>query len=371
MTVEIVDELGEVTTEEVKAIKTDEGLKIELPTDEGFVPVEVPEVPEEIQDQIAEVAEEIQAHNDVDQPVTGSNLSRGNEAPVVETINVVDDEGEQQQVILVGDIEDGKQTIEVANEFGGYTQTKVKAVETEKGEKLTVPDAQGDDTVVTVPDVPEEVAEIATEDTQVVNVVTPEGETEQVVVEGEPKHGEMTVEIVDELGEVTTEEVKAVETDEGLKIELPTDEGFVPVEVPEVPEEIQDQIVEEHGPELVENDEEPLIVGGDPSTYMWWLHQEQPVETPEVEAPVVETITVVNDEGEQQQVILVGDIEDGKQTIEVANEFGGYTQTKVKAVETEKGEKLTVPDAQGDDTVVTVPDVPEEWSWRASPSTAR
>ncbi|GMG11936.1 unnamed protein product [Phytophthora fragariaefolia] len=170
----------------------------------------------------------------------------------------------------------------------------------------------------------------------------------------------MTVEIVDELGEVTTEEVKAIETEEGLKIELPTDEGFVPVEVPEVPKEIQDQIVEEHGPELVENDEEPLIVGGDPSTYMWWLHQEQPVETPEVEAPVVETITVVNDEGEQQQVILVGDIEDGKQTIEVADEFGGYTETEVKAIETEEGEKLVVPDAQGVDTVVTVPDVPEE-----------
>ncbi|GMG11963.1 unnamed protein product [Phytophthora fragariaefolia] len=191
------------------------------------------------------------------------------EAPVVETITVVNDEGEQQQVILVGDIEDGKQTIEVANELGGYTETEVKAIETEEGEKLVVPDAQGVDTVVTVPDVPEEVAEIATEDTQVVNVVTPEGETEQVIVEGEPDHGTMTVEIVDELGEVTTEEVKAIETDEGLKIELPTDEGFVPVEVPEVPKEIQDQIVEEHGPELVENDEEPLIVGGDPSTYMW------------------------------------------------------------------------------------------------------
>ncbi|GMF61778.1 unnamed protein product [Phytophthora fragariaefolia] len=89
-----------------------------------------------------------------------------------------------------------------------------------------------------------------TEDTQVVNVVTPEGETEQVVVEGEPEHGEMTVEIVDKLREVTTEEVKAVETDEGVKIELPTDEGYVPVEVPEVPEEIQEQIAEEQEPEL-------------------------------------------------------------------------------------------------------------------------
>ncbi|GMF80143.1 unnamed protein product [Phytophthora fragariaefolia] len=245
MTVEIVDELGEVTTEEVKAIETDEGLKIELPTDEGFVPVEVPEVPEEIQDQIDEVAEEIQGQNDVDQPDTSYNLNREEETPVVKTITVVNDEGEQQQAILVGGIENGKQTIEVANELGGYTETEVDAIETDEGEKLVVPDAQGDDTVVTVPDVPEEVAETATEDTQVVNVVTPEGETEQVIVEGEPEHGTMTVEIVDKDGEVTTKQVRAVETDEGLKLELPTDEGYVPIDVPEVPKEIQDQVAEE------------------------------------------------------------------------------------------------------------------------------
>ncbi|KAE9257520.1 hypothetical protein PR003_g35205, partial [Phytophthora rubi] len=169
-----------------------------------------------------------------------------------------------------------------------------------------------------------EIAEIATEDTQVVNVVTASGEQQQVVIEGEPEHGEVTIDLVDEHGEVTTEEVKAIETDEGVKLVVPTDDGYVSVVVPEIPEEIQQEIAEE----------EPTLSF-----------------TEEEETPVAQTIDVVADNGEHQQVILVGDIEDGTQTIEVANDFGGYTETEVKAVETSEGEKLVVPDAEGDATV--------------------
>ncbi|EGZ23066.1 hypothetical protein PHYSODRAFT_540605 [Phytophthora sojae] len=268
--------------------------------------------------------------------MSGGNPFAEEETPVVQTVDVVADNGEQQQVILVGGIEDGTQTIEVLNDFGGYTETEVKAIETPEGEKLVVPDAEGDMTVVTVPEVPAEIAEIATEDTQVVNVVTPSGEQQQVVIEGEPEHGEVTIELVDEHGEVTTEEVKAVETDEGIKLVVPTDDGYVPVVVPKIPEEIQQEIVEE----------QPTMSGGNPFA--------------EEETPVVQTVDVVADNGEQQQVILVGGIEDGTQTIEVLNDFGGYTETEVKAIETPEGEKLVVPDAEGDMTVVTVPEVPAE-----------
>ncbi|KAE9075196.1 hypothetical protein PF010_g24397, partial [Phytophthora fragariae] len=60
-----------------------------------------------------------------------------------------------------------------------------------------------------------------------------------------PEHGEVTIDLVDEHGEVTTEEVKAIETDEGVKLVVPTDDGYVPVVVPEIPEEIQQEIIEE------------------------------------------------------------------------------------------------------------------------------
>ncbi|EGZ23056.1 hypothetical protein PHYSODRAFT_555774 [Phytophthora sojae] len=346
VTIELVDEHGEVTTEEVKAVETDEGIKLVVPTDDGYVPVVVPEIPEEIQQEIIEEAPEEPILSGYFPELSGENPFTEEETPVVQTVDVVADNGEQQQVILVGGIEDGTQTIEVLNDFGGYTETEVKAIETPEGEKLVVPDAEGDMTVVTVPEVPAEIAEIATEDTQVVNVVTPSGEQQQVVIEGEPEHGEVTIELVDEHGEVTTEEVKAVETDEGIKLVVPTDDGYVPVVVPEIPEEIQQEIIEEAP-------EEPILSG-----YFPELSGENPFT--EEETPVVQTVDVVADNGEQQQVILVGGIEDGTQTIEVLNDFGGYTETEVKAIETPEGEKLVVPDAEGDMTVVTVPEVPAE-----------
>ncbi|KAG6608985.1 putative storage protein LPV [Phytophthora cinnamomi] len=52
--------------------------------------------------------------------------------------------------------------------------------------------------------------------------------------------------MVDDSGEVTTQEVKAVETDDGMKVVVPTDDGgYVPVVVPDIPDDIQQEIVEE------------------------------------------------------------------------------------------------------------------------------
>ncbi|EGZ23057.1 hypothetical protein PHYSODRAFT_482301, partial [Phytophthora sojae] len=197
------------------------------------------------------------------------------EPPVVQTVDVVTDNGEHEQVIVVGEVEDGKQTIEVADDQGGYTEKEVAAVETDQGESIVVPDGNGGTTVVNVPDVPDVIADLATDDTQVVNVVNPDnGAQQQVVIEGEPEHGEVTVDIVDASGEVTTEEeVKAVETDEGIKLVVPTDDGYVPVVVPKIPEEIQQEIVEE----------QPTMSGGNPFA--------------EEETPVVQTVDVVADNG--------------------------------------------------------------------------
>ncbi|ETK87466.1 hypothetical protein F441_08251 [Phytophthora nicotianae CJ01A1] len=184
----------------------------------------------------------------IDQMVRGEELNPympEEPAPVIQTVDVVADNGEHEQVILVGEVEDGKQTVKILNDEGGYTTKEVKAVETDEGEKLVIPDGEGGTTVVEVPEVPAEVANTATDDTQVVNVVTPEGNQVQVVVEGEPEHGEQTVQIIDEHGDVTTEQVKVVETSEGDKLEIKTDEGYVAVEVPEVPEEVKQEIAEE------------------------------------------------------------------------------------------------------------------------------
>ncbi|KAG6967222.1 hypothetical protein JG688_00006409 [Phytophthora aleatoria] len=242
-TVDIVDEYGQTTTTEVRVEETSTGeQKIVVPTDEGYVAVDVPEpidyaMPGEFGGN----------------PFTEEELGRfgGNPytevvpVPVVQTVDVVADNGEHEQVIIVGGVEDGKQTIEIPNDEGGYTTKEVKAVETAEGERLVIPDGEGGTTVVEVPDLPAEIVNTATEDRQVVNVVTPEGNQVQVVVEGEPEHGEQTVQIVDEHGDVTTKQVKVVETSEGEKLEIKTDEGYVAVEVPEVPEEIKEEIAEE------------------------------------------------------------------------------------------------------------------------------
>ncbi|ETN09892.1 hypothetical protein PPTG_22853 [Phytophthora nicotianae INRA-310] len=236
-TVEIVDqygqttttEYGQTTTTEVRVEETASGeQKLEIPTDGGYVAVDVPMT--------------------IDQMVRGEELNPympEEPAPVIQTVDVVADNGEHEQVILVGEVEDGKQTVKILNDEGGYTTKEVKAVETDEGEKLVIPDGEGGTTVVEVPEVPAEVANTATDDTQVVNVVTPEGNQVQVVVEGEPEHGEQTVQIIDEHGDVTTEQVKVVETSEGDKLEIKTDEGYVAVEVPEVPEEVKQEIAEE------------------------------------------------------------------------------------------------------------------------------
>ncbi|KAF4138458.1 hypothetical protein GN958_ATG12324 [Phytophthora infestans] len=222
-TVEIVDQYGQTTTTEVRVEETSSGeKKIEIPTSEGYVAIDLPE------------------------PVPATHTYTEEEpVPVVQTVDVVTANGEHEQVIIVGEVEDGKQTIKILNEEGGYTTKEVKAVENSDGEKLVIPDGDGGTTLVEVPEVPAEIASTVTEDTQVVNVVTPEGNQLQVIVEGEPEHGEQTVQIVDEHGEVTTEQVKAVETSEGLKLEIKTDEGYVAVEVPEVPVEIKQEIAEE------------------------------------------------------------------------------------------------------------------------------
>ncbi|ETI47524.1 hypothetical protein F442_08213 [Phytophthora nicotianae P10297] len=228
-TVEIVDQYGQTTTTEVRVEETASGeQKLEIPTDGGYVAVDVPMT--------------------IDQMVRGEELNPympEEPAPVIQTVDVVADNGEHEQVILVGEVEDGKQTVKILNDEGGYTTKEVKAVETDEGEKLVIPDGEGGTTVVEVPEVPAEVANTATDDTQVVNVVTPEGNQVQVVVEGEPEHGEQTVQIIDEHGDVTTEQVKVVETSEGDKLEIKTDEGYVAVEVPEVPEEVKQEIAEE------------------------------------------------------------------------------------------------------------------------------
>ncbi|GMF68140.1 unnamed protein product [Phytophthora fragariaefolia] len=326
VTVDIVNESGEVTTEQAKAVETSDGLKVEVPTDDGYLRVAVPDVPPQIKEEIVE-----------ENPVP----------PVLQTVDVVTSGGEEKQVIIEGEPDNGKVAIEIPNNHGGYTETEAKAIETDEGVEVVIPDSHGETTVVTVPEVPADVTEVASDDTLVMNIESPSGEKQQVIVDGKPKNRKQTVQIVDRHGATTTEILKTKDTDEGEGVVVLTDGGYIPLKIPHVPKKAKEEVAQQ-------------------------AHDAEFVASPFVEeAPVVETITVVNDEGEQQQVILVGDIEDGKQTIEVADEFGGYTETEVKAVETEEGEKLMVPDAQGDDTVVTVPEVPEEWSWRASPSTAR
>ncbi|GMF89696.1 unnamed protein product [Phytophthora fragariaefolia] len=276
VTVDIVNESGEVTTEQAKAVETSDGLKVEVPTDDGYLRVAVPDVPPQIKEEIVE-----------ENPVP----------PVLQTVDVVTSGGEEKQVIIEGEPDNGKVAIEIPNNHGGYTETEAKAIETDEGVEVVIPDSHGETTVVTVPEVPADVTEVISDDVLVMNIESPSGEKQQVIVDGKPKNGVQTVHIVDVHGATTTEELKAIETDEGVKVVVLTDGGYIPLTIPRVPKKAKEEVAQQAEDAGIETS--PFA---------------------EEEAPVVETITVVNDEGEQQQVILVGDIEDGKQTIEVADE---------------------------------------------------
>ncbi|KAL3656596.1 hypothetical protein V7S43_018503 [Phytophthora oleae] len=353
-TVHIIDEHGDVTVQQAKAIETSEGVKLEVETDEGPVAVLVAEVPEEIKQ---EVAEEQEVSNPEPWLDGAPNPYRYEEPaylipdePALQTVDIVADNGEHEQVVLVGGVEDGKQTVEIANEDGGFTTEEVKAVETAEGVKLVIDDAEGQATVVEVHDLPAEVAETVSEDAQVVNAVTEDNQQVQIVVEGEPEHGEQTVHIIDEHGDVTVQQAKAIETSEGVKLEVETDEGPVAVLVAEVPEEIKQEVAEE---QEVSNPE-PWLDGA-PNPYRY----EEPAYLIPDE-PALQTVDIVADNGEHEQVVLVGGVEDGKQTVEIANEDGGFTTEEVKAVETAEGVKLVIDDAEGQATVVEVHDLPAE-----------
>eukprot|EP00644_Phytophthora_capsici_P000820 jgi/Phyca11/544930/estExt2_Genewise1Plus.C_PHYCAscaffold_160416 len=333
-TVQLIDEHGDVTVEQAKAIETSEGVKLEIKTDQGPVSVVVAEVPEEIKEEVIKEQEEHQPGE------FGGNPFTEEEPAVLQTVDVVADNGEHQQVVLVGGIEGGKQTVEIANEYGGFTTEEVTAVKTSEGEKLVIEDAQGQATVVEVHELPAEVAATVTEDSQVVNAVTADNQQVQIVVEGEPEHGEQTVQLIDEHGDVTVEQAKAIETSEGVKLEIKTDQGPVSVVVAEVPEEIKEEVIKE------QEEHQPGEFGGNPFT--------------EEEPAVLQTVDVVADNGEHQQVVLVGGIEGGKQTVEIANEYGGFTTEEVTAVKTSEGEKLVIEDAQGQATVVEVHELPAE-----------
>ncbi|KAL4134558.1 hypothetical protein PRIC2_004855 [Phytophthora ramorum] len=294
-TVEIVDEHGETTTEEVRVEETPSGEeKLVIPELEE--PVIVPE------------------------PAVEEPGLSGENTEVQQTIDVTTATGEQEQVTIIGEVEHGEVTVQIENEQGQTTTEEVKAVETASGEeKLVLPDVEEP---VVVPEVPEEVkneAELTGEQPQVVDVVTPSGETEQVIVVGEAEHGEQTVEIVDEHGETTTEEVRVEETPSG-------EEKLV---IPEL--------------------EEPVIV------------PEPAVEEPGLSGEnteVQQTVEVTTATGEQEQVTIIGEVEHGEVTVQIENEQGQTTTEEVKAVETASGEeKLVLPDVE---EPVVVPEVPEE-----------
>ncbi|KAG6608896.1 putative storage protein LPV [Phytophthora cinnamomi] len=75
-----------------------------------------------------------------------------------------------------------------------------------------IPNADGDITPVVVPDLPADVTSQLSDDTQVVDVVTPSGETEPVVVEGQPEDGQQTVQIQDSTGDYVETQAQVVET---------------------------------------------------------------------------------------------------------------------------------------------------------------
>ncbi|KAG6610497.1 putative storage protein LPV [Phytophthora cinnamomi] len=112
--------------------------------------------------------------------------------------------------MIVGD---GKQTIATRDDQGSYSTTEAKFIEALAGEQKTlVPNAEGDITTVVVPELPADVASELSEDAQVVNVVTPSGETEPVVVVGQPDDA---VQIQDSTGDYVETRAQVVESPTG------------------------------------------------------------------------------------------------------------------------------------------------------------
>ncbi|KAJ8546804.1 hypothetical protein ON010_g11429 [Phytophthora cinnamomi] len=215
-----------------------------------------------------------------------------------QTVVIPTPDGGTAQVQIVGDPEDGKQTIAIPDDQGGYSTTEVKSIVTPTGQqKILIPNADGDITPVVVPDLPADVTSQLSDDTQVVDVVTPSGETEPVVVEGQPEDGQQTVQIQDSTGNYVETQAQVVETSSGEQqlIVATSDGDLLQVPVP--------------GPQS------GLGSGSNP-----FANQE------ETAPPVVQTVDVVNDDGDHEQVIVVGGVEDGKQTIEVANDQSDYTE---------------------------------------------
>ncbi|RLN26276.1 hypothetical protein BBJ28_00004532, partial [Nothophytophthora sp. Chile5] len=119
----------------------------------------------------------------------------------VQTVDVTTPEGAHEEVIVIGEPVNGEQTVEIPNEEGGYTTTEVNVEPTASGEeKLEIPTTDGETaTVVVTPTEPESPSMSEGESgVQTVDVTTPEGAHEEVIVIGEPVNGEQTVEIPNE-----------------------------------------------------------------------------------------------------------------------------------------------------------------------------
>ncbi|RLN49130.1 hypothetical protein BBJ29_007171 [Phytophthora kernoviae] len=241
------------------------------------------------------------------------------ETEQTQVVDVVSPSGEEQQVIIEGEPEHGEQKVEIPNGEGSYTETQVHVTETSTGEeKLAIPDGEGGTTTVTMPETPPEMPGTETEQTQVVDVVSPSGEEQQVIIEGEPEHGEQKVEIPNGEGSYTETQVHVTETSTGEeKLAIPDGEGgTTTVTMPETPPEM-----------------------------------------PGTETEQTQVVDVVSPSGEEQQVIIEGEPEHGEQKVEIPNGEGSYTETQVHVTETSTGEeKLAIPDGEGGTTAVTVPE---------------
>ncbi|KAG7397317.1 Ankyrin repeat domain-containing protein 60 [Phytophthora boehmeriae] len=152
-----------------------------------------------------------------------------------------------------------------------------------------------------------------------VEIPTPQGNEEQIAIEGEPVNGEQTIEIPNGEGGYKTTQVKEEETSSGEEqIIVPDGQGGgITVSVPNTHSGMSSSGSEETNKEVVE---------------------------------------VVTRDGQTEQVIIEGSVEDGKQHVKIENENGGFTDTEVPAVETSNGEeKLQITDSEGQTTAVVVP----------------
>ncbi|RLN43826.1 hypothetical protein BBJ28_00006074, partial [Nothophytophthora sp. Chile5] len=186
---------------------------------EVFCMQEPVEIPQELLDQFPTTT----APSIIAEP---ESPSTSESEPAVQTVEVTTPEGIPEEVTVVGPPENGEQTVEIPNEEGGYTTTEVNAETTASGEeKLDIPTDNGEtETVVVAPTESENPSMSEGEGgTQTVEVTTPEGIPEEVVVVGPPENGEQTVEIPNEEGGYTTTEVNAETTASGEeKLDIPT-----------------------------------------------------------------------------------------------------------------------------------------------------